>query len=132
MKFAKTVLGGTLFNILMKSSFYGHFVAGEDRYKVVPTLERFFIFFFAIFFNNIKYVFQLHLSMSSLSLSAICMCIFMSKEICIYFRIYQGKKEIMNGFLGRVILHIEHKLQLIIYIGGKRSGSKFHLKREFH
>lgn len=38
----------------------------------------------------------------------------------------------MNGFLGRVILHIEHKLQLIIYIGGKRSGSKFHLKREFY
>ncbi|XP_073832750.1 proline dehydrogenase slgA isoform X4 [Musca autumnalis] len=40
MKFAKTVLGGTLFDLLMKSSFYGHFVAGEDRHKIVPTLER--------------------------------------------------------------------------------------------
>ncbi|XP_058974553.1 proline dehydrogenase 1, mitochondrial-like isoform X3 [Musca domestica] len=40
MKLAKTVLGGTLFDLLMKSSFYGHFVAGEDRHKIVPTLER--------------------------------------------------------------------------------------------
>lgn len=44
MKLAKTVLGGTLFDLLMKSSFYGHFVAGEDRHKIVPTLERFFFF----------------------------------------------------------------------------------------
>lgn len=24
----------------MKATFYGHFVAGEDRHKIVPTLER--------------------------------------------------------------------------------------------
>ncbi|XP_065363706.1 proline dehydrogenase 1, mitochondrial isoform X2 [Calliphora vicina] len=40
MKFARTVLGGTLFELLMKSTFYGHFVAGENRHTIVPTLER--------------------------------------------------------------------------------------------
>ncbi|KAM7346725.1 proline dehydrogenase slgA isoform 1-T1 [Cochliomyia hominivorax] len=40
MKFARTVLGGTLFEILMKSTFYGHFVAGENRHTIIPTLER--------------------------------------------------------------------------------------------
>lgn len=40
MKFGKAVLGEKLFGTLMKMSFYGHFVAGEDQYKIVPTLER--------------------------------------------------------------------------------------------
>lgn len=48
MKWTKAVLGRRLFSLLMQSTFYGHFVAGEDRYKIVPSLERFFFFF--IFF----------------------------------------------------------------------------------
>lgn len=40
MKLMNAVLGEKLFNMLMKSTFYGHFVAGEDSVKIVPTLER--------------------------------------------------------------------------------------------
>lgn len=40
MKLTKALVGEKLFTHLMKSTFYGHFVAGEDRYKIVPTLER--------------------------------------------------------------------------------------------
>lgn len=40
MKLMNAVLGEKLFNMLMKASFYGHFVAGEDQVKIVPTLER--------------------------------------------------------------------------------------------
>lgn len=25
---------------MMKMTFYGHFVAGEDQYRIVPTLKR--------------------------------------------------------------------------------------------
>ncbi|KAF6204182.1 hypothetical protein GE061_002522 [Apolygus lucorum] len=40
MKIGKGVLGERLFTWVMKKSFYGHFVAGEDRHKIVPTLKR--------------------------------------------------------------------------------------------
>ncbi|XP_034490099.1 proline dehydrogenase 1, mitochondrial isoform X1 [Drosophila innubila] len=40
LKVARTLLGSKLFVLLMKSSFYGHFVAGENRHTIVPTLER--------------------------------------------------------------------------------------------
>ncbi|XP_060534177.1 proline dehydrogenase 1, mitochondrial isoform X2 [Cylas formicarius] len=40
MKFARNVLGEKLFSMVMKATFYGHFVAGEDQYKIRPTLER--------------------------------------------------------------------------------------------
>lgn len=40
MKLAKAVMGEKLFVLLMKSTFYGHFVAGEDQHKIVPTLKR--------------------------------------------------------------------------------------------
>ncbi|XP_055612273.1 proline dehydrogenase 1, mitochondrial isoform X1 [Uranotaenia lowii] len=40
MKVAQTVMGEKLFTLLMKYTFYGHFVAGEDQVKIVPTLER--------------------------------------------------------------------------------------------
>lgn len=40
MKLAKGVLGERLFITMMKATFYGHFVAGEDQYKIRPTLER--------------------------------------------------------------------------------------------
>ena len=40
MKLMSSILGEKLFNMLMKSTFYGHFVAGEDQVKIVPTLER--------------------------------------------------------------------------------------------
>lgn len=40
MKIMNSILGEKLFNMLMKSTFYGHFVAGEDQVKIVPTLER--------------------------------------------------------------------------------------------
>jgi proline dehydrogenase len=40
MKISKKLLGDRLFKLLMKSTFYGHFVAGEDQFKIRPTLER--------------------------------------------------------------------------------------------
>lgn len=40
MKLTKAIVGERLFTELMKSTFYGHFVAGEDRFRIVPTLER--------------------------------------------------------------------------------------------
>ncbi|XP_017963094.1 proline dehydrogenase 1, mitochondrial isoform X4 [Drosophila navojoa] len=40
LKVARSVLGSKLFVMLMKSTFYGHFVAGENRHTIVPTLER--------------------------------------------------------------------------------------------
>ncbi|XP_017119426.1 proline dehydrogenase 1, mitochondrial isoform X1 [Drosophila elegans] len=40
MKWSKNILGQRLFTALMKATFYGHFVAGEDQVKIIPTLER--------------------------------------------------------------------------------------------
>lgn len=40
MKIAKTILGEKLFTVLMKSTFYGHFVAGEDEVQITPVLDR--------------------------------------------------------------------------------------------
>lgn len=40
MKLTKSILGEKLFTMAMKGTFYGHFVAGEDQIKIVPTLER--------------------------------------------------------------------------------------------
>ena len=57
MKATKALIGGKLFDLLMKSSFYGHFVAGEDRWAIVPKLERFkfmqFLFCFVISLRKI-------------------------------------------------------------------------------
>ncbi|XP_015515428.1 proline dehydrogenase 1, mitochondrial isoform X1 [Neodiprion lecontei] len=40
MKVANAVLGDKLFAALMKATFYGHFVAGEDEQKIRPVLDR--------------------------------------------------------------------------------------------
>ena len=40
MKLGRTLLGEKMFAKLMKMSFYGHFVAGEDQVKIVPTLQK--------------------------------------------------------------------------------------------
>ncbi|XP_042887856.1 proline dehydrogenase 1, mitochondrial-like isoform X1 [Penaeus japonicus] len=40
MKLGQKVLGKRLFAALMKATFYGHFVAGEDQITIQPTLER--------------------------------------------------------------------------------------------
>uniref|UniRef100_A0A2S2NW35 Proline dehydrogenase n=3 Tax=Aphidini TaxID=33387 RepID=A0A2S2NW35_SCHGA len=40
MKLCKAVFGEKLFTLMMKMTFYGHFVAGEDQYRIVPTLKR--------------------------------------------------------------------------------------------
>ncbi|XP_055295272.1 proline dehydrogenase 1, mitochondrial isoform X1 [Sitodiplosis mosellana] len=40
LKISKAIFGEKLFGLIMKATFYGHFVAGEDRHKIVPTLER--------------------------------------------------------------------------------------------
>ncbi|XP_014216763.1 proline dehydrogenase 1, mitochondrial isoform X2 [Copidosoma floridanum] len=40
MKIAEKVLGERLFSAMMKSTFYGHFVAGEDEIKIAPVLGR--------------------------------------------------------------------------------------------
>lgn len=40
MKFGQRVLGKPLFGYLMKKTFYGQFVAGEDRQRIKPTIHR--------------------------------------------------------------------------------------------
>ncbi|XP_076640768.1 proline dehydrogenase slgA isoform X2 [Halictus rubicundus] len=40
MKITKSLLGEKLFTMLMKSTFYGHFVAGEDEVQITPVLDR--------------------------------------------------------------------------------------------
>jgi len=40
MKLGQTILGKKLFAILMKKTFYGQFVAGEDTEKIKPTIDR--------------------------------------------------------------------------------------------
>lgn len=40
MKICKLIFGEKLFALMMKMTFYGHFVAGEDQYSIVPTLKR--------------------------------------------------------------------------------------------
>ena len=41
MNICKSILGERLFTLIMKKTFYGHFVAGEDRDRIIPCLERF-------------------------------------------------------------------------------------------
>ncbi|XP_063219088.1 proline dehydrogenase 1, mitochondrial-like [Bacillus rossius redtenbacheri] len=40
MKLCRNLLGDRVFKLLMRSTFYGHFVAGEDTVAIRPTLER--------------------------------------------------------------------------------------------
>jgi len=40
MKLGQKILGKTLFGMLMKQTFYGHFVAGEDQDRIKPTISR--------------------------------------------------------------------------------------------
>ena len=40
MKFGKKILGERIFNGLMKSTFYGHFVGGEDQVALKPVVAR--------------------------------------------------------------------------------------------
>ena len=40
MKVTKAIIGERLFRQLMKATFYGHFVAGEDQNRIVPTLTK--------------------------------------------------------------------------------------------
>ena len=41
MKFGQAVLGKKLFGALMKKTFYGQFVAGEDTVRIQPTIDRY-------------------------------------------------------------------------------------------
>ena len=40
MKLGQKVLGKALFGLLMKQTFYGHFVAGEDQERIKPIIGR--------------------------------------------------------------------------------------------
>jgi len=40
MKLGQTVLGKTLFALLMKKTFYGQFVAGEDTQRIAPVIHQ--------------------------------------------------------------------------------------------
>jgi len=40
MKLGQKILGKTLFGLLMKQTFYGHFVAGEDQERIKPVISR--------------------------------------------------------------------------------------------
>ena len=40
LKFVRKIVGKSLFEKLMKGSFYGQFVAGEDSVRIRPVVER--------------------------------------------------------------------------------------------
>ncbi|XP_043470287.1 proline dehydrogenase 1, mitochondrial [Leptopilina heterotoma] len=40
MKLVNRAIGDRLFSLIMKCTFYGHFVAGEDEVKIRPVIER--------------------------------------------------------------------------------------------
>ena len=40
MKLSRKILGANLFRRLMKGTFYGQFVAGEDEIRIRPTIAR--------------------------------------------------------------------------------------------
>lgn len=40
MKLVNKAIGDRLFSLIMKCTFYGHFVAGEDEVKIRPVIER--------------------------------------------------------------------------------------------
>ena len=40
MKIGKKILGKRLFKELMKATFYGQFVAGEDQQEIRPIIQR--------------------------------------------------------------------------------------------
>ncbi|XP_055295283.1 proline dehydrogenase 1, mitochondrial isoform X2 [Sitodiplosis mosellana] len=40
MRMVQAIIGQRLFAAIMKHTFYGHFVAGEDQYKIIPCVER--------------------------------------------------------------------------------------------
>jgi len=40
MKISRKLLGRTLFEKMMKASFYGQFVAGEDSIRIRPLVEK--------------------------------------------------------------------------------------------
>ena len=44
MKLGRRLLGRYLFERLMKASFYGHFVAGEDVARIRPLVQRYMSF----------------------------------------------------------------------------------------
>ncbi|XP_046680970.1 proline dehydrogenase 1, mitochondrial-like [Homalodisca vitripennis] len=44
IKLCQSVLGKRIFGMLMKATFYGHFVAGENEEKIAPTLKRLYSF----------------------------------------------------------------------------------------
>ncbi|KAK6625632.1 hypothetical protein RUM43_005931 [Polyplax serrata] len=44
MKYTRKILGNTLFGVLMKMTFYGHFVAGENEETIAPVLKRMYSF----------------------------------------------------------------------------------------
>jgi proline dehydrogenase len=40
MKLGQAVVGKKMFALLMKKTFYGQFVAGEDRHSIKPSIHR--------------------------------------------------------------------------------------------
>lgn len=41
MKHLRQVVGKKIFEELMKATFYGQFVAGEDQLRIRPTVDRY-------------------------------------------------------------------------------------------
>jgi len=40
MRWTRSILGASLFKKLMKGTFYGHFVAGEDKVAIRPVVDN--------------------------------------------------------------------------------------------
>lgn len=40
MKITETLFGKGFLSAIMKVTFYGHFVAGENQYKIMPCISR--------------------------------------------------------------------------------------------
>lgn len=107
MKICKAIFGEKLFGMIMKATFYGHFVAGEDRHKIVPTLERLsFVFYIPIvvcfFLLFIFFTINLHFTTSFSFNHLFSVDIEFEKKP--HFNLFQ--KKFLTSFVSAVVFYV--------------------------